>query len=46
MDGQQSGDICLHIFLATPPVRGSSLARDQTHTTAVIQAAAMTRPDP
>ena len=34
------------IFLATLVPRGSSQARDQTHATAVTQAAEMTMPDP
>ena len=34
--------ICIFIFLATPTACGSSRARDQTHTAAVTQDAAMT----
>ena len=33
-------------FLAAPAVCGNSQARDQTHATAVTQAAAVTMPDP
>ena len=39
-------DIVVGFFLAMPAASGSSRAKDQTHTTAGIRAAAMTTPDP
>lgn len=39
-------DLVCYIFLAMSMERGSSWIRDRTHTTAVTQAVAVTKPDP